>query len=486
MKPSDYIADFDSATGFLRALSRFLHGKDFPALGTGTFNYPGPRHLVQLASKLPVGLRDHLYSWSGWLEAIRAGQLQHVDSEDMARWMVEHYPRRRYPAMALGSSSGALVHLCAALGIPWLPQTVLIPVREHQSPDEPLSVLRFSEEKGQRLLAHNPDLQLHHMHDAAQDRLMLRHMTYFRVKRRRLGRHFSDFITRSVEPGGTLFLVECGQRWPTKQVASRHVFQHGAVGGITPEEFQHGGPRVEEYLRRYKVPKKKWDEVPVDGESPEAEWGFEPALREDVEELARRHGYRVRRILYNEADELSPLVADLYRWWYQQRRMKVSRLVVESFIETEPWWVLRTGSVPLWLKFNTEDCANLLERYLDSAEPYDFIHLMLMQHGTDGPGQASIPRWRELLARARKWGDFLGVNPTEHPRDFASFVRYHTEMKKLPARYPMPGPLSLGQLEQFLEDAGDQYPVRWEDSVQPRRPSTPPVPPEEERGPWVH
>jgi hypothetical protein len=33
----------------------------------------------------------------------------------------------RYQAAVIGSSSGALVHLCAALAVPFLPQTVLVP-----------------------------------------------------------------------------------------------------------------------------------------------------------------------------------------------------------------------------------------------------------------------------------------------------------------------------------------------------------------------
>jgi hypothetical protein len=465
LKPTQYVANFDSATAFLRSLSRFLHGKGFPALGSPGGNALLP--LVQLVSALPRPLREQIYSWSGWAEAARPGQLSRVSAEAMARWMVGYYPQRRYPAVALGSSGGALVHLCAALGIPWLPQTVLIPVRAHFSPDEPWLALRFGQEKGPLLLEPNPELQLHHMHDAAQDRLMLRHMAYFRVKRRQLGYTFSAYLRQALEPRGMILLVECERRWPTLRVGPRHVFQLGAVGGIEPEEYQRGSPRVEAYLRRYGIPRKRWEAPAPDGDSPEAEWGFEPLLREEVEDFARRHGYRVRRVRYTEPDHLSPLVADLYRWWYRKRGMQARRLVVESFVEQEPWWVLRTGTVPFWMTFNTESSLESLEQYLREAEPYDTLHLMLMQHGTEGPGLASIQQWRELLSRVRQGGHFLGVDPEKHPRDFASFVRYHTELRKLPERHPMPGPLSLGQLEEFLEESGERYPVRWEEAVMP-------------------
>jgi hypothetical protein len=34
VKPTSYIADFDSAAAMLRALANDLHGRDFPLLGT--------------------------------------------------------------------------------------------------------------------------------------------------------------------------------------------------------------------------------------------------------------------------------------------------------------------------------------------------------------------------------------------------------------------------------------------------------------------
>ena len=61
----------------------------------------------------------------------------------------------------------------------------------------------------------------------------------------------------------------------------------------------------------------------------------------------------------------------------------------------------------------------------------------------------------------------------------------HLDMRKLSARYPMPGPLALNQLERFLEESGDKYPVQWVD-VAPPRSSGARAPDEEERGPWLH
>jgi hypothetical protein len=36
----------------------------------------------------------------------------------------------------LGSANGAAIYLAAALGMPWLPQTLLLPVRRALDPDD--------------------------------------------------------------------------------------------------------------------------------------------------------------------------------------------------------------------------------------------------------------------------------------------------------------------------------------------------------------
>lgn len=126
-------------------------------------------------------------------------------------------------------------------------------------------------------------------------------------------------------------------------------------------------------------------------------------------------------------------------------------------------WALRTGSVPFWMKFNMEPSLNWLEQYLDT-EPYDEIYMMLFSHGTDSIGLPSIDRWRAVLHRARQRGEFVGVEEDKFPRDFATLIRYHTDLQRtIPARYPLPGPLTLEQLDKFIETAGDRFPVRWLD-----------------------
>ena len=206
----DSIADFDSATAVLRGVAASVRGRDLPALGA--FSRP-VAHLAErvlpAVNALPTGLREEIYRRGSGGEAVDPARLHAVSAEAVARWMVGHYPPRRYPAVVIGSSSGALAHLAAALGAPFLPQTFLLPVRQPRvHPDDPRAGLAAGRGPGRMLLDANPDVALHHMHDPNQDRLSLARMTYFRLKRRRLGPAFTGFLTDSLPRGATLVVAD--------------------------------------------------------------------------------------------------------------------------------------------------------------------------------------------------------------------------------------------------------------------------------------
>ena len=251
-------------------------------------------------------------------------------------------------------------------------------------------------------------------------------------------------------------------------VSDRHTFQVGGKGDLSPEEYFQSSQQIAQFLERQGSKHRHWNPPAADGWLPESEWGFEPALREDVEQFARQHGFRVRRIVFDYPQDISPLVADLYRWWYRERGLPANRLLVESFVYLQPWWMLRLGLVPFWAVFNDRTSAARLDNYLDTAEPYDNIYANLFSNGLHALGQASIDEWRSILNRARKHGQFIGVNEQTYPRDLASSIRHYTELKKFDARYPIPDPLKLDQLDAFLAVSGDRYPVRWlEEAIVP-------------------
>lgn len=111
--PPPGIATFDSASAMLQSLARFLHGRDFPALGQSKWT----AQLAPLANWLPPALRNRVFAAGGPAEAVSADEADQVSAEAIALWATDLYPKRRSPAVMIGSWNGALIHACAAMGI---------------------------------------------------------------------------------------------------------------------------------------------------------------------------------------------------------------------------------------------------------------------------------------------------------------------------------------------------------------------------------
>lgn len=455
-------ADFDSATAMVVATARFLESKGFPILGKPF----GPllRPLLVGVNHLPDAARQWLYRAGSGREGLPAEVLSGLDEEALARQVVARYPRRSYPGALIGSTPGSAVHLAAALGMPLLPQTLLLPLAHPQaSLDDPLGDIERARPVAQAIVARNPHLVVHHMSDPTNDRKTLARFSYFRVKRTNLGPAYERFLADCIEPDGVLYVVASGHRWPTTQLSSRYVFQLGGVGGLTPQEYLRGGERVEKFLAQERSPLRRWRAPEPDAERPEAEWGFEEQLAEDVERFADRHGLRVVRIGFDRSDALSPFVAELYRWWYRRLGRPAERLFAESFVLIDPYWVLRSGAVPYWATFNTEPGVEHLLAYLDETDPYEVIEATLVSNGTFTPGLAGPDHWDPVLRRATRQGRLAGVDAARFPTDLAVFARYRDTLRRSRPRYPLPEPLEPAELDKFAAEVSGRWGVEYED-----------------------
>ncbi|MCU4926327.1 hypothetical protein OB905_10075 [Halobacteria archaeon AArc-dxtr1] len=454
------LPNFDSTTAFVRATARYLHGESFPALG---MIHPALVPLAKQVNYLPRRARTGIYTRGGANEGIDPDDLGEIDIEEFRQWVVEQYPERGYPAVVVGSSNGAAVHLAALLGVPFLPQTFLLPIQRSMDADAIREDIQWGAEHAPPFLAANPDVSLHQMHDPNQDRLMVRELGYFRVKSQTLGEAYEEFLKTVLAPGGTIISLECEYDWPAIDVGERHSFQLGGCGGLSPEEYYEGSEAVADFLDRQDAGIRQWDVPDPDGRLPEAEWGFEPALREDIERLAAERDYEIRRLRFDDPRDLSPFVADRYRERYADLNRPTDRLLVQSFALVEPWWTMRTGSVPYWTAFNTRPDVAHLESYLEGTEPYDEIRTTLFSHGMESAGLASVDEWRKALSNARDEYGFVGVDPTEYPYDVETQVRYHADLPEtIGARHAHPPPMPFEEFEAVAEEVTAEYDIEWE------------------------
>lgn len=459
MRATRYIADFDSTSSMLYALGRCLEGRGFAGAGVA----PSLPRLAGLVNKLPVATREELYRLAGWWEAWPPTRIAEVDDEAISRWVVELYPKRQYPGVFIGASHGGAMHLAAALGMPWLPQTFLLPLRRRLDPDDLLGDMEWGREPARRLMARNPDLAVYQMHDPVHDRLMVTRMAYFRIKRRRLGRIYREFIARVVPPGRTIVIVDGRLQRPVTRVGPHHTYQVGGLGSTSTDEYLRGGPRVSRFLEEQDSALRSWTPPAPTEVAPEAEWGYLDELDDEIAALAKRGGHAIRRLVFEEPQDLSAVVADVYLAWLRQCGISPARVIVENFALLAPWHVLRSGSIPFWLPFNTEPGDAALESYLETRGPFDEAYLMLLSNGVNAIGLVPIERWKQVLRHARGAGRLLGVDEREYPRDFASFVRYYTDLEKhVSTRVPLPNLLTIEGLDRLRSEVESSGHVRWQ------------------------
>src|SRR5207244_8836855 len=180
----------------------------------------------------------------------------------------------------------------------------------------------------------------------------------------------------------------------------------------------------------------------------------ETARWEALRASAERPCFQIPPIRFEQPGEFRPFVAHLYQWWNHRRHITDERLLVASFIVMEPYWAVRTGSIPFWMVFNKEPSAQALEAYLACHHAFKEIYLMLFSHGVNSIGLVPIERWRRALDSAQQHGSFVGVDPEAYPRDFGVFVRYNPDLKrKIPARYSIPPAPNLDELDGFLSQS---------------------------------
>lgn len=457
--PPWFVSNFDSATGLVKALANCLHEKGFAGAGSISES----EILAKLINLLPWQLQRRLYVMGSAKGTIDHQKLKQVQAKEFSNWVVSLYPKKKYPCLFIGSSNGSAMHLAAAMRAPWLPQTFLIPLKTPKlSPDHPIERMEWAKPWAGQLLANNPDLQLHHMMDPLQDRPMLSRTSYFRLKRLSLGKAYENFISNNLAPGGIIFLVECQKSWPVTSVDERHFFQFGGMGGFSAEEYVQGSERITKFLSKEKAAVKKWDAPKPDSLEPESEWGFATGLRQDVIRFAQEKKYQVQQIIFDEPEDFSPFVSDLYRWWYEQRGITSNRLLAEMFFLVEPYWALRSGTVPFWMVFNAQDSANRLKEYVREAKPFEEIYLLPFSNGVAGPGLATEGELNEILSMAKHKGAMLGAEPGKYPFDFGLYARYETALKEnIKSRCPTDDTLSLEQLFAFIREKKNQYNIFW-------------------------
>lgn len=432
------VEGFDSGTRVVREVAEALTGEGRSILEC----YPwGSRTFLGLVSLFPSKTRIHLIEWGTRLsvghDAEDAGRLR-VDA--LLQWCVDQYPQdRRYEAIVVGSPNGAVAHLAALLGAPFLTTSFGLTFRRPTiDAEDHLAYIESGRAIVESILATNEDdgFELIVHYDPFHDRSLVRSVDFVRVKLRALPACYREFIDRHLAPGGRLILIDCAYTWPQSELRDRAYVQIGGLGGIPPETFLERWPLDLPLLTRR-----------------ESEWGCPDGFAASVDRFAADREIETIEIRFDRPWEYSLLVFDAYSACEGVRNRA---LLIDCFNHLNPRTNVETGIPALWLPFNTEEGLALVEEAL-RGKSFDWIGFALLPSFAGSPDTAALEPWLDLLSQ---YGDveLVGIDPDRYPTDPLAPFRFVDRMTELreAERLDRPLRLDIDTLTDLVRNRDDQ------------------------------
>jgi hypothetical protein len=432
----------------LAAASRALRGEDCADLG----------HQPMLARLrgAPEGVRRAALARAASRAAVSGQHAGEIDTERLARWIVDHYPPRWYPGVVMGSPHGAAVHLATALGVPWLPAGFDLSVSwPGGSVEDPVGAMAHGARVAAALLAANPGVCVRQVHDPAVRGTLAGSTVSLTVRWRRLPDAYRQFLGTRVAPGAPVLLLRDARTWPVLNPGEGHSFQVGGpISGLEPGDFLPHSEPLGQVLRSAGGDHARWDPPGVAAPHGYSEYAVEPGFEASLREWARSATSPLHRVLYPRPEALSAAVADVYRGWLRRAGKTGNRCVVECGRLIDPWQVVRAGLVPYWCESATRRAVAGAEWWLAGSESFSSLDVLPEPPGLRSPAIAGLPQWLAVASfgRRRRMVDRVaarGYPVTPVPTRHATEV-----LRGQPYDLPSPAPLRTVDALAELRDSG--------------------------------
>jgi len=379
-----------------------------------------------------------------------------VRTGDMARWAVNLYPRRKYRSMLLGAPSGGVSHIGSIAGAPFLTTHFLACFRDTRPIDDTRATLAVARRLASRIARDNPDLHAVAHFDPLHDRAVLIFINHVRVKMLDVHEAYRHFITRNLEPGGRLFVINCTYPWLQYRVRPRVSFQIGGLGGVPDREFIEGSNRIDRYLADHGSPLRGgWGlrdtSYPLE-KMPESEWGLMPEFVDSVRSFARREGIEATTLTAGHPDRFGELALELHLEASRRDGVEPVFLFADCFNQLDPAANLRSRLLPLWLPYYCDNSFRYAERVLERLP--SGLRILFTMHPSFAKPFDMVPldKWIELFSR-----DFppvpIGIDLERFPDDFSYVHSFTRDIRSFCRKHPDPVHTRLGP-ETIVEIAG--------------------------------
>jgi hypothetical protein len=329
---------------------------------------PDDPQLAMLDTALPPDAARTAPDPGGW-QSPAPGDLHALDLDRIAADVTARYTAERYPAVVLGASHGAAVHLAALMGAAWLPSGIEIAVAPTADRPETLLSAAHGLAVDLRTKAPGAGLSQRFPSGTGGSRLAL---TWAR-----LPAAYRSFLTERVEPGATVLVV--------RDVHPVVVLRDGTDDSV---QLECPVPTADHTTAL----------VVATGDSGAA---TRVGFAADTVALARAGGLAVAQLLFSKVHLLSQLVADTARTLLYDAGRPDSWLVVQHGrrIDGRP---LAAGAVPYWCADSGPAHSRPAEWWLAASAPFSHIEVALdadAEHTSAGmTGWMSVCRFAQQSA----------------------------------------------------------------------------------------
>nr|WP_172894679.1 hypothetical protein [Micromonospora purpureochromogenes] len=442
------VAVGSTARVLVAATARALRGDDCGDLGQST---PLSRFTAA-----PEPVRRAAAARAASRVALTPDQTAEVDAERVARWIVDQYPRRRYPGVVLGSPHASAMHLAVALGVPWLPAAFEMSAHwTRGAVDRPRAALDHGAALAARVLAGNPELHLRQVHCPASRGALAGSTVSLVARWQALPQAYARFLADRLEPAASLLVVRDARTWPVSDEGQGHSFQLGCPGsGLEPVDFHPDSHALRQVLRSAGGDGGHWEPPEVSAAGEHAEHGVEPGFVDGARRWGGRHGHGLHEVRVPQPTALSAAVADLYRRWLRRAGKTGDRLVVECGRLLDPWQVVRAGLVPYWCENATRRSVDGVELWLAGSEPFSSVDVLPESPGMRSPALAGLPQWLAVAAFGRRRRALDRTAARGYPVASVPTRRATEVLRNQPYDLPVPPPLGVAEALAALREDG--------------------------------
>lgn len=419
-----------------RAVAAALRG-----LYADAYHFPGWQSLaLRGLGRLPQRAAQWLIPRVQGATALDPVLVQDLRIDALAQERLEDYRdlRGRFPALVAGvGMGGATAHLSAAIGGPFLPQAFVLTLRGGSPDGDVRAYYRRSADLALRLADANPGVMTIQHYDPIHDGWLTQQVNHLRFKLLDVPERYKQFIRERLEPGGEIIYLEGGADWLRYRVGERSVFQVGGWGDISAEEFLQGSQRIRDYCRSIGMASSDWRLDGFDLErGPESEWGSEPGFRSALEAFCDAEGYRFTAIHFPNPQDVSCLAFRAVQRLLEKNGQQPSGVIVETFTQYDATAVTRSGLLPLWLIFNTQDSARFLARMAGTFPRGLPVFFSPLATFSVTPDLAGWSDWEQALG-GLDWIN-IGARRSHYPADTLALLNWFKPLRRWVEQHPNP------------------------------------------------